>query len=359
LLVVFRAVARARSGRGTGWFIGFLVLLAAAGVGYWAFERFAPRPERMGVTPPPSARPPPNTIVDPLAPGRLVALDLAPRAATSTDWLKARPAFQYSRAAAERGGVNPCALPAADTSDWQAWSSLSKGHFTAPRAGAVDDTGGFDLVVYFHGDELARRELVESHQRFVLYALTLDPSESYAALFAGTKLFGQLVQQIEQKLGAARGAPAHARHVAVAAWSAGYMAVLSILSQPEAKDVDGVVLIDGLHGPRGGLERPLAPFVDFARRAETGERFMLVTHSSIDPPDFASTTEAAHYLLSALAERPRPVRRDDRLGLELIEYFTQGDFHVRGYAGNDKADHCAQVTLLRDAYAALGRRWHP
>jgi hypothetical protein len=30
---------------------------------------------------------------------------------------------------------------------------------------------------------------------------------------------------------------------------------------------------------------------------------------------------------------------------------------VRGYAGNDKADHCAQLALLRDVYAELGRRW--
>jgi hypothetical protein len=51
------------------------------------------------------------------------------------------------------------------------------------------------------------------------------------------------------------------------------------------------------------------------------------------------------------------VRRNDALGLELVEYFTRGNFHVRGYAGNDKADHCAQLGVLRDAFAALGRRW--
>jgi hypothetical protein len=248
-------------------------------------------------------------------------------------------------------------MPGPDGGVFEAWSGLSKGHFAAPHNGALDASGGFDLVMHFHGDELARRELVESEQSFVLYSLTLDPSESYAALFAGTRLFGQLVQQMEQALGAARGVSAHVRHVGLTAWSAGYMAVLSILAQPEAKDVDAVVLIDGLHGPRGGLKQQLAPFVDYARRAETGERFMLITHSSIDPPDFASTTESAHYLLSALGERPQPVRRDDRVGLELVEYFTRGDFHVRGYAGNDKADHCAQVTLLRDGYAAIGRRW--
>jgi hypothetical protein len=51
------------------------------------------------------------------------------------------------------------------------------------------------------------------------------------------------------------------------------------------------------------------------------------------------------------------VRRADRFGLELVEFFSEGDFHVRGYAGNDRADHCAQLAVLRDAFVALGMRW--
>ena len=342
---------------GTRFIVG-LVLIVAGGAGYWAFKSFEPRPERLGVSsvePPKS--PPTNELVDPLAPGRTAQLDTSPRAAGSASWVSARPGFQHSRTTAERAGVNPCAMPAADGGTLEPWSNLSKGHVAVPRTGALDATGAFELVMHFHGDELARRELVESGQNFVLYSLTLDPSESYAALFAGTQLYGQLVQQIERKVGTMYGVSAHAGHVALTAWSAGYMAVLSILAQPEAKDVDAVVLIDGLHGPRGALTRQLAPFVEFARRAITSERFMLITHSSIDPPDFASTTESAHHVLAELGERPQAVRREDRVGLELVEYFTRGDFHVRGYAGNDKADHCAQVTLLRDGYAALARRW--
>jgi hypothetical protein len=84
---------------------------------------------------------------------------------------------------------------------------------------------------------------------------------------------------------------------------------------------------------------------------------MLISHSSIAPADFASTTESAHYLISTQGGKPQPVHRNDALGLELVEYFTRGNFHVRGYAGNDKADHCAQLGVLRDAFAALGRRW--
>lgn len=339
---------------------GVALLATAAGAGFAAYEEYATRkkaPPPVVVKPKPKPKPPADTLADPITPDRPVKLDRT-RDAASGDWVHARPGFQYSRSTAERGGVNPCAMPDVDAGGFAPWTNLAKGRFTLPRAGAVQPNGDFDLVLHFHGDDLARRELIESGQTFVLYSLTLDPSESYSAQFAGSKLMAQLVAGIEASLGAQHGGHAHARHVALSAWSAGYMAVLSILVQPEAKDVDGVVLIDGLHGQRGALEHQLEPFVEYARRAESGERFFFVTHSSIDPPAFASTTESAHYLLSALGEKPVAVRRDDRAGLELVEYFSHGSFNVRGYAGNDKADHCAQVTLLRDAYRALGRRWH-
>jgi len=341
--------------------VGTLALLGLTAGLSWAtvmyYRGLALRPATSASAPLPSRSASPNTIVDPLAPERLVLLDTSARPATSGSWVTARPGFQYSRPPSERGGVNPCALPEVDTSAYDPWVNLAKGRFIAPREGALDASGRFDLVIHLFGDELARRELAESRQKFVLYSLTLDAGENYAALFSGSGFYGHMLAAIEQVLGKGHEKPAHVRNVALSAWSAGYMGVLAMLAQPEAKDVDAVVLIDGLHGPRDALEYQLAPFVEYARRAAAGERFMLITHSSIDPPDFASTTESAHYLLSALGARPQAVRRNDRFGLELVEFFSRGSFHVRGYAGNDKADHCAQLTLLRDAYTALGRRW--
>jgi hypothetical protein len=330
------------------------------GLGWVAFDHYRGRTTRRVVPSPVAvAAASQNTLVDPLAPDRPVTLDVSERSTDGGNWVTARPGFQYSRTSAERGGVNPCALPEGDTSGFESWKNLAKGRFSAPREGALDASVRFDLVIHLHGDELARRELALSRQSFVLYSLTLAPGENYAALFSGSGLYGQIVAQVEQAMSETHGSPAHVRHVALSAWSAGYMGILAMLAQPEAKDVEAIVLIDGMHGPRDALDRQLAPFVDYARRAAAGERFLLVTHSSIDPPDFASTTESAHHLISALGARPRPVRRNDRYGLELVEFFTQKDFHVRGYAGNDKADHCAQVTLLRDAFTALGRRFRP
>jgi hypothetical protein len=300
-----------------------------------------------------------GSLIDPLSPERAITVDTAARPKAG-DWVKARPDFQYSHSAADRGGVEPCATQRVDTSGFEDWTPLARGKLTTPRAPFLDGTGRFDLVIHLHGDEPVRRELVLSKQHFVLFTLTLDPSQSYAPLFTGSRLYEAIVAGVEKLVAERTGKAAHVGHVALSAWSAGFVGIEAALAQPVSKDVDAVLLIDGLHAPRNddpAFKAQLAPFVAYAARAAAGERFMLVSHSSIDPPDFASTTECAHYLVASLGGKPQPVKRADALGLELVEYFNRGDLNVRGYAGNDKADHCAQLGVLRDAFAALGRRW--
>jgi len=301
----------------------------------------------------------PGTLADPLAPDRPVTLD-AERRSTAGNWVTARPGFQASRTRAQRNGLEPCAPQAVDTTGFEEWAPLSRGKFTAPRALALDDDGGFDLVIHLLGDDPIRRELIESQQPFALYSLTIGTNQSYAPLFTGSQLQASIVAGIEQALSKRFARAAHMRHLAMSAWSAGFIGIEAALSQPSSKDIDAVILIDGLHAPRANdlaFKAQMKPFVDFAARAARGERAFFVIHSSIDPPDFASTTECAHYLIASLGGKPEPVRRADRFGLDLVEFFSDGGFQVRGYAGNDRADHCAQLAVLRDAFAALGRRW--
>lgn len=332
------------------------------GAGLLAYYERAPAPSRAPKPPAPKAvaAAPKNSIDDPLAPGRPARLESEPRA-ESADWVTARPRFQTSRSAAERGGIEPCATQAADTSAFEPWARLSQGMLLVPRQPAIDASGQFTLVVHLHGNDPVRRELVASGQRFVLYAITLDVGQSYAPLLSGQGL-DALVTEVEQTLTQRGGRASRVGHLVLSAWSAGFVGVEAALARPPAvgRPIDAVILIDGLHAPRSdasAFKAQLAPFVAYAERAAAGDGFFFVSHSSIDPPDFASTTECAHYLVATLDGRPQAVRRDDRFGLELVEYFSRGDFHVRGYAGNDKADHCAQLALLRDVYAELGRRW--
>jgi hypothetical protein len=306
----------------------------------------------------PSVAPNPDLLVDPLVPSRPVMLDRE-RHTDADGWVRTRPRFQYSHTAAERGGTEPCSTQAVDASSFGDWVPLSRGKLVVPRDGGFDAQGNFDLVIHLHGDEPIRRELILSGQHFVLYALTLPENESYAPAFNGQALEAKIAE-IEQVVSKNVGRAVHARHVVISAWSAGFVGVGAVLARQSRAPIDAAILVDGLHAPRGdraAFEAQLKPFVDYAKRAAAGDGFFVITHSSIDPPGFASTTECAHYLLDALGAVPQAVKRDDALGLELVEYFDRGNLHVRGYAGNDKADHCAQIGTLRDTFAALGRRF--
>ncbi|HYQ15587.1 MAG TPA: hypothetical protein VEQ58_07515 [Polyangiaceae bacterium] len=334
--------------------------LAAAAAYYVLVLRPEGAPKPVAALPPkPSAAPAATTIKDPLRPEAPIEPD-DQRPPPKGDWIKARPGFQHSLSASQRGGVEPCATQTVDSSGFEAPLPRGRARLHLPRDFAPKENGDFDLIIHLHGDEPVRRELIESGQKLPLLTITLGLNEGYAPLFSSSELFRAYVADIEQVLSRRSGRPAHARKVAMSAWSAGFVGVAAAISQKASSQIDAVVLIDGLHAPRRDramFEAQLEPFVKFARRAADKQAFMFISHSSIDPPDFASTTECAHYLLSTLGFEPRPVHRADRFGLELVEFFNRGDLNVRGYAGNDKADHCAQIALLRDVYRALGQRW--
>ena len=307
----------------------------------------------------PAVAPANPPLIDPLRPGAPLERDAA-RASLPPDWVRARPGFQSSRKAEERGGIEPCATQPVDTSSFEPWLPLSRGKLTFPKSLASGTASQFDLVVHLHGEEPVLRELLESGKPLVLLAITLGPSGSYAQLLTGAQAYRATIAEVEQALSQRFGRDVRARKVALSAWSAGFVGVAAAISNEAGSAADAVILIDGLHAPRNdraAFEGQLDPFLKYARLAVTGQRFMFISHSSIDPPGFASTTESAHYLMQRLDGRPEAVRRQDAFGLELVELFSRGELHIRGYAGNDKADHCAQLALLRDVYRTLGDRW--
>jgi len=305
------------------------------------------------------AEPAEPPLIDPLRPDARLERD-ATRSSLSPDWGRARPGFQSSRKAKERGGIEPCATQSVDVSSFEPWLPLSRGKLTFAKSLASATSSQFDLVVHLHGDEPVRREIIESGKPFVLLAITLGPAQSYAPLLTGAQAYRATIAEVEQTLSKRFGRQMRARKVALSAWSAGFVGIAAAISNEAGGAADAVILIDGLHAPRkdrAAFEAQLDPFLKYARLAVKGQRFMFISHSSIDPPDFASTTESAHYLMQRLDGRPEAVRRQDAFGLELVELFSRGELHIRGYAGNDKADHCAQLALLRDVYRTLGDRW--
>ena len=238
------------------------------------------------------------------------------------------------------------------------------GDFNAARL--ATSNGGFDVMFHFHGHEPVRKEWVQVMDGAVLVGIDLGiGSGPYASAFASPEAFKKLVDSVEKAMAAKTGKKnAHVRNVGLSAWSAGYGAVGEILQQELAKKlVDTVILLDGLHSGYSGdslNELQLRPFVDFAKSAAARQKLMFVSHSSIIPPGYASTTETANFLIEKLGGRPRKTepRGRDPMGLDLNTRFSKGSFHVRGYDGNDKMDHCAHIGLLRDVLKVhLKPRW--
>ncbi len=282
---------------------------------------------------------------------------------------EAAPAPKRKAAPAKkrRGGIHPCMTPDPGWGLYDPWSNApSVGQMVAPRKGGITKSGGFDLIVHFHGHEPIRKEFVKTAKGSVLVGIDLGiGSGAYSSTFASPNVFTQLIASVETAMAKKTGNKnAHVRKLALSAWSAGYGAIEQIMRQPAGKRVDAVVLLDSLH--TGYVDEKshslktitLEPFIDFAKRASKKQTFMFLSHSSIIPPGYASTTEVATHVVSELKGKPKKSKRADVLGLDMIRRFDKGDFHVRGYTGDDKPDHCAHIGLMADIVRVhLEPRW--
>lgn len=270
---------------------------------------------------------------------------------------KAEGAAKRRKPSKPRRGGNPCMTPDPGFGIYDTWSSApSVGQMIAPHKGGVTKSGGFDLVVHFHGHEAIRKEFVKTAKGIVLVGIDLGiGSGAYSKAFASPYVFTQLIRSVEAEMAKRSGKKnAHVRKLALSAWSAGYGAIEQILRQPAGKDVDALILLDSLHTgyadeQQGTLKvDQLEPFVEFAKRAAAKRTFMYMSHSSIIPPGYASTGEVAAYVVKQLKGKAKKASRQDVLGLDMFERFDRGNFHMRGYTGNDKPDHCAHIGLMAD-----------
>jgi hypothetical protein len=267
-----------------------------------------------------------------------------------------------------RGGINPCMTPDPGFGIYDHWngSGMSVGQVLLPHQGGISKSGQFDVVIHFHGHEPIRKEFVKTAKGIVLVGVDLGiGSGAYQAPFSNPSMFTNLLASVEAAVARHAGRPsAKIRKLALSSWSAGYGAIEQILRQPAGKKVDAVILLDSLHAGYTDEQThalktdQLTPFIDFAKRAAKKQAFMFMSHSSIIPPGYASTTEVAEYVVGKLGGKPKKAHRQDVLGLDMIDRFDKGNFHMRGYTGDDKPDHCAHIGLMADIVRShLEPRW--
>jgi len=317
--------------------LGSFALVLASGVVVLA--SLAVRPEVGASSPRPLSRPADDRVASPRASGH-DRPDLAPASASSGP-PPASPSATGSSADLE-AAAEGCAIDDPGQGSYRVVDlSIADARLHVPAR--VPER--FALLVHFHGGEPARRLLVASGAEPVL--VTVDAgkgSQRYAALV--TRAFQQkLLAAVEEKTGRSIG------KLALSAWSAGYGAVREWL-RVAPDSVNAVVLLDAAHASYGVDGRPaeadLSPFLAVAERASRGSPFLWLTHSSIAPPGYASTTEVADALLEKVGARRHYAGLTDVHGVELRTGADAGALHVRGTTGTDPAAHCAHLRMLPD-----------
>ncbi len=261
-------------------------------------------------------------------------------------------------------------------------ANVGRGVLAIPPTFRAKEDGAFDLVVHFHGNtELA----VESYEVALLDTVVLvinmgNGSGIYEERFGNPDSLSRILERVPQILERRGLKGAAVRRVALAAWSAGYGAVIRTLEhRPHAERVDAVLLLDGLHtsykeGTREVEAASLASTEAFARRAMAGEKLLVITHSNIEPVGYLGVRETVDFLLGrldlersavsmkteipALQAAKGVLPKDDLRPLELRSEVRSGSLVVRGFGGDQAAHHISHLMQMSQlALPELAKRW--
>lgn len=236
-----------------------------------------------------------------------------------------------------------------------------------PPGGGLHADGGFDLLVHFHGAEPVRKELSPLDLPLVVVAVDAGTRSShYGKLLAEAGSFERLIAEVERHIASLTGrADAHAAHVAVSSWSAGYAAVSRALAQAP-KRVGALVLLDSLYASYAPNQHDIAKgaldsYLAAAQAAARGGPPFYLSHSGVRTDGYASTSEVATALLDGLEATSVSVSGDveddddadqpQHAPLRLVRMYDAGRLVIRGYAGAGPDDHCAHLRLLKRALA--------
>lgn len=203
----------------------------------------------------------------------------------------------------------------------------------------------FDLVIVYHLTAELDNKLKESYPGSMIINETYPPGGHYG------NIGPDKVTPIAQVLSFAKIAnTSDVRNLIIVGFSEGCQAPRTLLLSgciPSA-----ILAVDGIHnnkniGVPGGttMNMHVIPWKQYADLAKKDERILIITHSSIIPPDFASTTQMAKIILDPDKEFEIITAGDDPKYF-LISSFDKGLFRVMGYSGGDVMAHVFQATQI-------------
>jgi hypothetical protein len=217
--------------------------------------------------------------------------------------------------------------------------------------------GVVDVVLHLHGaPRVIESALVEAKWSAVLIEFNRKGLSSvYTKPFADRTLFPKLLEGALRSLAEAKlvESPKLGK-VAVSSFSAGFGGVRELLKIPEHFErIDTLILADSLYcgyeGDRAARKVDpglMAGFREFAKRAATGSKTMVVSHSSQVPEGYASTTETADDLLQVVGGQATAGRVDRGEGWVQAREFRKGGLVVLGFEGVGPEDHIRHLRRI-------------
>lgn len=228
--------------------------------------------------------------------------------------------------------------------------------------------GGYDLIVHFHGlGKLQEGNLDRSQINAAVVSINLGVStDLYGNAFRAPQSFQKLLAETQEEIDKSGRAPgAKVKRIALSAWSAGFVSVAKIMSEPEnAAKIDAVLIADGFFTSLTNIKKrtvnsaSLERFATLAEAATKDEKLFAITHSSIPTVDYASTEETAAKLLEMTSNTKTPSKTVGPRNMHETYVVDHGGFHVRGYEGVTAGDHIKQIQAMGETlHPYLKTRW--
>ena len=229
--------------------------------------------------------------------------------------------------------------------------------------------GKLDLLIHLHGaTETVERNVLAYRKDMPWVTINLPGLSSvYSKHFRDPAKWGQLVQEVIQALQWNLKQESLAVEACIlSSFSAGFGGVRELLKQSKAiDDIDTLVMIDSLYAGwvgdpslRSVNPQQMAPFVAFARLAMTGKKRMLLTHTRLVTPDYASTAETAAYLGEQLQLNWSEEAVEWMPGMIEWRRARKAQFMALDFGGSTGQDHLNQLrhmSIFLNALVDLSR----
>lgn len=291
---------------------------------------------------------------------------------------KVAPPVQVAAASIETLAA-PAPIPSAsfEGSSWAGFG-VARCSYLAPASEFIAEDGAIDVVWHFHAGQMATADMKASGLRAVFVSCGFGNgfgTGAYSSAFDDPSRFTSMMKSLTRTIGFKAKRDVHLGHLALASWSAGFAAVNRVLASEDwYEKTDAVLLFDSLHAQYIDLPedaklktKPVAArgashvdvtmlrrFIRFAADAAAGKKRMVITHSSIVPPDYASTAEATAALLGEVGVDTATTGSTTNAGpfglpsMVSSVVADEGNLHVRGFRGIGPHDHFDHLHLIGD-----------